>query len=60
MYCSKLFVVVFQQINCLNLMFIESQNFICLPSFMFVSAAVSKIHELNRNKKKKKEKNNSD
>ena len=33
-------------------MFITSQSFISLPSFMFVSAAVSEIHDLNQNKKK--------
>ena len=32
-------------------MFIKSQSFISLPSFMFVSAAVSEIHDLNQNKK---------
>ena len=42
-------------------MFIGSQSFICLPSFMFVSAAVSEICELNQNKKmKEKEKINSE
>ena len=30
-------------------------GFISLPSFMFVSAAVSEIHELNQNKKKNSE-----
>ena len=39
-------------------MFVESQSFISLPSFMFVSAAVSEIRESNR-KKKKEKKNNS-
>ena len=38
------------------LMFVGSQSFISLPSFMFVSAVVSEIREL---KKEKKEKNNS-
>ena len=33
-------------------MFVESQSFISLPSFMFVSAPVTEIHELNQNKKK--------
>ena len=33
-------------------MFVMSQSFISLPSFMFVSAAVSEIHDLNQNKKK--------
>ena len=32
-------------------MFVGSQSFISLPSFMFVNAAVSEIHELNQNKK---------
>ena len=31
-------------------MFIGSQSFISLPSFMFVSAAVSQIRKLNQNK----------
>ena len=49
MYCSRLVVVVFQEMNVLlNLMlFVGSLNFISLPSFMIVSA------ELNQNKKKK-------
>ena len=52
MYCSRLFVVVFQEINCLVInMFV---SFIALPSFMFVSAAVSEICELNKKEKKKK------
>ena len=58
MYCSRLFVVVFQEINVyilLNMpMFVGSQSFISLPSFMFVSAVVSEIREL-----KEKEKENS-
>ena len=37
-------------------MFVGSQSFISLPSFMFVSAVVSEIHEL----KEKKEKKNSE
>ena len=53
-YCSRLFVV---ESNCLHMpMFVGSQSFISLPSFMFVSAVVSEIRELNQNKKKKKEK----
>ena len=58
-YCSRLFVVVFQEINCLlNMpMFVGSQSFISLPSFMFVSAVVSEIREL---KEKEEEKNNSE
>ena len=31
-------------------MFVGSQGFISLPSFMLVGAAVSEIRELNRNK----------
>ena len=38
-------------------MFVGSQSFISLPSFMFVSAVVSEICE---SKEKKKEKNNSE
>ena len=38
-------------------MFVGSQSFISLPSFMFVSAVVSEIREL---KEKEKEKNNSE
>ena len=34
-------------------MFVMSQSFISLPSFMFVSAVVSEIHDLNQNKKEK-------
>ena len=37
-------------------LFVRSQSYISPPSFMFVSAAVSEIHELNQNKKKKKKK----
>ena len=58
MYCSRWFVAVFQEINCLLNMtlFVRSQSFISLPSFTFVSAAVSELHESNQNKKKEKEK----
>ena len=38
-------------------MFVGSQSFISLPSFMFVSAVVSEIREL---KKEKEKKNNSE
>ena len=42
--------------------FVGSQSYISPPSFMFVSATVSEIHESNHNKKKilkkEKEKNN--
>ena len=34
--------------------FVGSQSFISLPSFMFVSAAVSEICESDRNKEKEK------
>ena len=59
MYCSRLFVVVFQEINCLHIllnmpMFVGSQSFISLPSFMFVSAVVSEIRESKKKEKKKK------
>ena len=40
-------------------LFVGSRSFISPPSFMFVSAAVSEIRELNQNKKKKTENNNS-
>ena len=51
MYCLRLFVVYIL----LNMpMFVGSQSFIYLPSFMFVSAVVSEIRELNQNKEKKK------
>ena len=57
MYCSRLFVVVFQEIHTLNMpMFVGSQSFISLPSFMFVSAVVSEICE-EKEKEKKKKKN---
>ena len=39
-------------------MFVGSQSFISLPSFMFVSAVVSEIRELK--KEKEREKNNSE
>ena len=58
MYCSRLFVVVFQEINCYILLnmpiFVGSQSFISLPSFMFVSAVVSEIRESKEKKKKEK------
>ena len=37
-------------------MFVGSQSFISLPSFMFVSAVVSEIRELKEKKEKEKEK----
>ena len=36
-------------------MFAGSQSFISLPSFMFVSAVVSEIRELKKEKEKEKE-----
>ena len=54
MYCSRLFVVVFQEIH--TFMFVRSQSFISLPSFMFVSAVVSEIRELKEKKGKKEKK----
>ena len=58
LYCSTLFVV-FQERNCFKMtLFVGSQSFISLPSFMFVSAVVSELCESNRNKKE--EKNNSE
>ena len=36
-------------------LFVGSQSYISPPSFMFVGVVVSEIHELNQNKKKKKE-----
>ena len=35
-------------------LFIGSQSFISLPTFMFVSAVVSELHESNQNKEKEK------
>ena len=40
-------------------MFVGSQSFISLPSFMFVNAAVSEIREL-KDKEREKEKKNSE
>ena len=61
MYCLRLFVVVFQELIVyipLNMpMFVRSQSFISLPSFMFVNAVVSEIRELK--KEKEKENNNN-
>ena len=43
-------------------MFVGSQSFISLPSFMFVSAVVSEIRELKKKEKEKEKekKNNSE
>ena len=41
-------------------MFVGSQSFISLPSFMFVSAVVSEIRELKKEKEKEKKKKNSE
>ena len=38
-------------------MFVGSQSFISLPSFMFVSAVVSEICESKEKERRKKEKN---
>ena len=63
MYLPRLFFVVFQEIQCLHnltmTMFVMSHSFISLPSFMFVSVAVSEIHDLNQNKKEKKFENSN-
>ena len=40
-------------------MFVGSQSFISLPSFMFVSAVVSEIRELKEKEKKKEKKTTS-
>ena len=41
-------------------MFVGSQSFISLPSFMFVSAVVSEIRKLKKKEKEKEEKKNSE
>ena len=41
-------------------MFVGSQSFISLPSFMFVSAVVSEICKSKEKKEKKKKKKNSE
>ena len=41
-------------------MFVGSQSFISLPSFMFVSAVVSEICESKEKEKKKEKKKNSE
>ena len=51
MYCSRLFVVVFQEIN--MPMFVGSQSFISLPSFMFVSTCTM-VSEICESKEKEK------
>ena len=58
MYWLRLFFVVFQEIQFLhNFNHDDVCSFISLPSFMFVSTAVSEIHDLNQNKKKNFENN---
>ena len=52
MYCSTFFVVFLF----LNMTFVGSQSFISLPSFMFVSAAVSELCESNQNKEEEEKK----
>ena len=60
MYCSRLFVVVFQEINCLHTFkhaHVRRVTELHLSTkFMFVSAVVSEICE---SKEKEKEKNNN-
>ena len=51
MYCLRLFVVVFQEINFKHAYVVGSQSFISLLSFMFVSAVVSEIRELKEKEK---------
>ena len=41
-------------------LFVGSQSFISLPSFMRVSAAVSELRESNQNKKEKEKQKNSE
>ena len=54
MYWPRLFFEKYSVYIILTMtMFITSQSFISLPSFMFVSAAVSEIHDLNQNKEEK-------
>ena len=54
---NVLLEVVFQQNEFLNkTLFVGSQSFISLTSFMLVNAVVSEVCELNRNKEKKKKK----
>ena len=51
---AETFFVVSREMQCLhNFVFVGPRSFISLPSFMFVSTAVSEIRESNRNKKKK-------
>ena len=51
MYWPRLFFVVFHKVQILTMMmFVGLQSFISLPGFIFVSAAVSEIHDLNQNK----------
>ena len=53
---AKTVFVVFREKHCLHIltmmMFVGSQSFISLPSFVLLSAAVSEIRESNRNKEK--------
>ena len=53
MYWPRLFFVVFQEIQCLhNFNYDDVRDVTELYLSMFVSAAVSEIHDLNQNKKK--------
>ena len=58
MYCPKLFVVVSKEkivYILLNMpMFVRSQSFISLPSFVSVSAPVSETREWKQEEKKEK------
>ena len=57
-YNVLLKVVCFQEMDCLHMtMFVGSQSYTSLPSFMFVSAPVS---ELCKSKQNKEKKNNSE
>ena len=51
-YCSRLFVVVFQDINCLHT-FKHDDVHRVTEFFMFANAPVSVIRKLNQNKKEK-------
>ena len=45
--------LLFSKKHIVYIIFVRSWSFISLPSFIFVSAAVSEIRESNRNKKEK-------
>ena len=59
MYWPRLFFVVFQEIQCLhNFNHDDVRHVTELSLFMFVIAAVSEIHDLNKNKEEKFENGN--